>query len=87
MKNAKEIREITNKKLEEMNASKIKQMKDYIEEVIAPQIEERASQGKENLTVVIDVTRASVHEVAKELVANGYEAKLGVNYPNIKIYW
>lgn len=87
MKNAKEIREITNKKLEEMNASKIKQMKDYIEEVIAPQIEEKASQGKENLTIAIDVTRADIHEVAKELVANGYEVKLGVKYPNIKIYW
>ena len=87
MKNAKEIREITNKKLEEMNASKIKQMKDYIEEVIAPQIEEKASQGKESLTVVIDVTRASVHEVAKELVANGYEIGFGINYPNLKIYW
>lgn len=87
MKNAKEIREITNKKLEEMNASKIKQMKDYIEEVIAPQIEEQASQGKENLTVAIDVTRADIHEVAKELVSNGYEVRQGAKYPNIKIYW
>lgn len=87
MKNAKEIREITNKKLEEMNASKIKQMKDYIEEVIAPQIEERASQGKDNLTVTIDVTKAGVHEVTRELVANGYEVGSGVKYPNIKIYW
>jgi hypothetical protein len=87
MKNAKEIREITNKKLEEMNASKIKQMKDYIEEVIAPQIEEKASQGKENLGVAIDVTKAYIHEVAKELVANGYEVRQGARYPNIKIYW
>ena len=31
MKNAKEMREITNKKLEEMNASKIKEVKNYIE--------------------------------------------------------
>lgn len=87
MKNAKEIREITNKKLEEMNASKIKQMKDYIEEVIAPQIEKEASQGKENLMITVDVTKASVNEVARELVANGYEIAFGRNYPNIKIYW
>lgn len=87
MKNAKEMREITNKKLEEMNASKIKQMKDYIEEVIAPQIEETASQGKENLMITVDVTKASVNEVAKELVANGYEIGFGRNYPNLKIYW
>ena len=87
MKNAKEIREITNKKLEEMNASKIKEVKNYIEEVIAPKIEEKASQGKENLTVTIDVTRADIHEVAKELVANGYEVMQGAKYPNIKIYW
>ena len=87
MKNAKEIREITNKKLEEMNASKIKQMKDYIEEVIAPQIEKEASQGKESLMITVDVTKASVNEVARELVANGYEISFGRNYPNLKIYW
>lgn len=87
MKNAKEIREITNKKLEEMNASKIKEVKNYIEEVIAPQIEEKASQGKENLTVAIDVVRADIHEVAKVLIANGYEVMQGAKYPNIKIYW
>lgn len=87
MKNAKEIREITNKKLEEMNTSKVKQMKDYIEEVIAPQIEEMASQGKENLTIAIDITKTSVNEVSKELVANGYEISFGKVYPNIKIHW
>lgn len=87
MKHAKEMREITNKKLEEMNASKIKQVKDYIEEVIAPQIEEEASQGKEYLTIAINTTKVSVNEVSKELVANGYEVISGKKYPNIKIYW
>ena len=39
MKNAQEIREITNKVLQERHDSKIKIMNNYIEEVIAPQIE------------------------------------------------
>lgn len=82
MKSAKEIRKITNKKLEEM-----KVLKDYLEKVIAPQIEEKAFQGKETLEVVVDTTKVGVHEVAKELVANGYEVIHGEKYPVLKIYW
>ena len=82
MKNAKEIREITNKVLEERNALAIKKMNDYIDEVIAPQ------QGLEVLTVDVDVTRVvGLSELAKVLVANGYEVGFGVKYPMIKIRW
>lgn len=87
MKNAKEMREITNKKLEEMNTSKIREVKNYIEKVIAPEIEEKASQGKESLTIAINIARVDIHEVTKELVANGYKVMQGAKYPNIKIYW
>ena len=86
MKSAKEIREITDKKLEEINAPKIKKMKDYIEEVIAPQIEEAASQGKEFLTVQIDTTKADTFVVEKELIDNGYRTRR-VKYPMLMIYW
>lgn len=88
MKNAKEIREITNKVLEERNALAIKKMNDYIDEVIAPKIEEKAKQGLEVLTVDVDVTRVvGLSELAKVLVTNGYEVGFGVKYPMIKIRW
>lgn len=85
MKSAKEIREITDKKLEEINAPKIKKMKDYIEEVIAPQIEEAASQGKGYLTVAIDTTKAGTLDVARELIDNGYRTR-GIKN-SLMIYW
>ena len=88
MKNAKEIREITNKVLEEKNAQKIEMMNNYIDKVIAPQIEEKAMQGKEMLTINVDLTKVdSIHELAKKLVANGYEIGFGAKYPMLKIYW
>lgn len=86
MKSAKEIREITDKKIEEINAPKIKETKDYIEEVIAPQIEEAASQGKGFLIVKIDTTKVHTLDVARELIANGYRAR-EVRYPMLKINW
>lgn len=85
MKSAKEIREITDKKLEEINAPKIKKIKDYIEEVIAPQIEEAASQGKEYLTVAIDITKVDILVVARELIDNGYRTRKIKN--SLMIYW
>ena len=88
MKNAKEIRDITNKVLEERKASQIKIMNDYIEEVIAPKVEEKALQGESMLTIEVDVTRViGISELAKTLSNNGYSITFGVKYPMLKIHW
>ena len=88
MKNAQEVRKITNKVLEERQASQIKMMNDYIEEVIAPQVEEMALQGKSTLTVDVDVTKIiDLNALAKTLDNNGYFVTFGRKYPMIKIYW
>lgn len=87
LRNAKEIRQITNEVLKEKNAKKIAKVKNYVEEIIGAEIDQAAYEGKEMLSHCVDIKQAKVYEVIEELVANGYEAKLGVNYPNIKIYW
>ena len=87
MKNAKEIREITNEVLEEKNAKKVAKVKNYIEEIVVPQIYQSAYDGKEMLTLCVDIQQANIYEVMKILTNNGYEVKQGVKYPMIKIYW
>ena len=87
LRNAKEIRQITNEVLEEKNAKKIAKVKNYVEEIIGIQIDQAAYEGKEMLTHCVDIQQAHIHEVTKELVANGYKVMQGVKYPYIKIYW
>ena len=88
MKNAQEIREITNKVLQERHDSKIKIMNNYIEEVIAPQIEEKALQGETTLTIHVDVAKIiSLNELVKTLDNNGYFISVGTKYPKLKIHW
>ena len=88
MKNAQEIRKITNKVLKERHDLQIKMMKDYIEEVIAPQVEEMALQGKSTLTIDVDVTKIiDLSALAKTLDNNGYFVTFGRKYPMIKIHW
>ena len=74
-------------KKKEKNAKKIAKVKNYVEEIIGAQIDQAAYEGKEMLSHYVDIQKTTVYEVMEELVANGYEVKLGVKYPNIKIYW
>ena len=87
MKNAKEMRTITNKKIEEETLQKLKKMmKDYIEKEIAPKIEEMASQGYGFLAVKIDTTKASIVDVAEELIANDYVVR-EMKHSRLMISW